>query len=116
MNKSDELNKVALGHMVITTRKRKMKNLNKKIKLATKIFDRTADVKEFLKNVTFNENLESYFKQRIDNTDSDDDDDEIIPNNFNIKCDFRKKYSRETKKRKSTADVDDESKKKKQKR
>lgn len=131
MNRSDELIKVLAGHMVKTvksdeqenakgqggsaktqiSKSQKIKNLNEKIRNATVSFDETQYVEKFLRNVTFDENLESYFKERIsiDVDDSgielDDDDEDfdelIIPNNLNIQSNFRKKFPRTVLKRKN---------------
>ncbi len=124
MNRSDELIKVVGGHMVkrigdketvagqkIPTDKKisksmKMKKLNEKIRNATALFDESQDIERFLKNVTYDENLESYFKERI-GIDSDyseiendeDFDENIIPNDPNIESNFRKIFPRVVTKR-----------------
>ncbi|XP_037033816.1 uncharacterized protein LOC119072663 [Bradysia coprophila] len=112
MNKSDELKKVEKGYM-IKEKEPKLTELNKKIERATAKFEQTKDVKSFLKNVTFNENMESYFKERIpigvddsgmnvvDDYDDDDFDETIIANDFDVVSNFRAKFPRAATKRKS---------------
>lgn len=144
MNRSDELMKVARGHMVKTkkyeeenaagqkidenkkdekdSRSLKMKKLNEKIRNATALFDESQNVERFLKNVTFDENLESYFKERIyiDSDDSgiedefdEDFDETIIPNDPNIESNFRKSFPRKASKRKVECNETVERKKRK---
>lgn len=94
--RADELQRISLGYMKETGKSKKMTRLNEKIEKATKRFKKTRNVKLFLKQVTFQENLGSYFDQRTkyDVNDSDaDEDDDIIPNDFNENCNFSKSIS-----------------------
>ncbi len=88
-----------------------MKKLNKKIKAATKMFKKHQDVEMFLDAVTFNENMQNHFKERIyiDDVDTDyaayadeDEDEEIIPNDVREKSIFRLNHPRKCAKRKCT--------------
>lgn len=67
--------------------KEKTTSLNKKIKDATEIFDRTKDVGRFLQNVTYDIRLDVLLKERLTYNEMDEDEkldyDEIIPNSFN---------------------------------
>lgn len=141
MNRSDELTKVALGHMVKTrkgdkendderetgkedkmSKRSKMQILNEKIRDATASFEKSPNVEKFLKNVTFNENLESYFKERIsvDVDDSEieleideDSDETVLPNDLNVESNFRKCFPRASSKRKIECKEINKSKKQK---
>lgn len=96
MQRSDELKNNVASAMITTRKSNEMIHLNRKIKKATDIFDGNRDVGEFLKNVTFKDKFESFFKARIfivgvDDDDADDDDDfdgPIIPNTFNDQLNF----------------------------
>ncbi len=91
MDYSDELERVVDGEMIEVRRNKEMKRLNEKIIKATEIFKEEKNVKKFLIRVTHNENLPIFFKERIcfeeiDNEESSDDEsDEVIPNNFREK-------------------------------
>lgn len=120
----DELNKVALGHMPDTKKNkskkdkfgnRKWKSLNKKIKKATKYLIKTNNVEGFLKKITFNEHLESYFENiNINESDceEDSDEEEFIPNDYNEACNFRQKFPRAVVKRKTDDDFEQNKKQK----
>lgn len=99
--KGDKENKAGqeTGKKERNSKSSKMRKLNEKIRYATELFDEKPNVEKFLKNVTFDENLESYFKERIsiDAEDSGIDlevdenlDETIIPNDLNNESNFRK--------------------------
>lgn len=101
--KSIELKKVKKG--LIPQRKEnvktKLQNLNDKIEKATKIFEGTGNVKDFLKMVTYNVNSEVIFEveQRIGRFEDDissDSDEEFVPNDYDEGCNFRKKKADRT--------------------
>lgn len=101
MDRSDELERVIAGEMIKKRANKEMKRLNEKITNATKLFEKNQNVETFLKNITFNEDLKLFFKERIhlDGIDDegffdDDDDEEIIPNNFREESNFRKTFPR----------------------
>lgn len=112
MNRTDELLKVRAGHM-IKEKELKLTELNKKIELAMSKFEKTKNVENFLKNVVFNENIESYFKERIPINNSEEEEEEeiesdsdetIIANDFDPVSNFRSKFPRAASKRKLTFD------------
>lgn len=110
MNRTDELMKVRCGHMV-KEKKLKLTELNKKIDLALTKFEETKNVAQFLKNVAFNENLESYFKERIPIGEEVDDsgiegdfDETIIANDFDAVSNFRSNFPRAAAKRNPVSD------------
>lgn len=96
MDKTDELNQHSLGLMFKTKNgSDEINGLNKKIEEATKIFHKERDVARFLRNVTFGDKLEVFFKERIyfdgvDDYNFDEDsgfeeneEEDFIPNDFN---------------------------------
>lgn len=96
MHKSDELKNNIAGEMITTKRSQEKIRLNEKINKATELFNKSQNVDMFLKNVTFNTRLESCFKERIfiagldeDDFIDDSDDEDIIPNWFNVELNFR---------------------------
>lgn len=99
-DKSDLILRSSKGEMK-SGRDRDMIRLNQKIEKATKLFEEDEDVQKFLRRVTFEENLDVYVKDRVnimDNCDDYDedeiDDDEVIPNDYNVESDFRKSHPR----------------------
>lgn len=83
----DELQRVSDGSNTDAPRRSKsmkMKKLNEKVRRSLKTFKRAKNVRRFLKEVTYQEKFDSYYKDRINySDDSDGEDDEIIPNNWN---------------------------------
>lgn len=95
MQRSDELRNNVAGEMIVTARSKEMKRLDEKIIRATNEFKKEKDVSLFLKNVTYNDRFESFFKIRIfiegvdkDTDFIDDSDHKIIPNSCNINLNF----------------------------
>lgn len=109
--RSDELEQVDGGSMLMSKckPKRKMTLLNKKIKKATKKFNKKKDVETFLNNITFNENLPNLFWKS--GSKYDDEDEEIIPNTFNAMNDFIERTA--AKKRKASSKVSSNKKQRK---
>lgn len=100
MDRSDELERVVDGEMIKERRNKEMKRLNKKILASTELFEEDHDVDKFLARVTFGENLQMFFKERIhiDGIDEGeellDEEDEVIPNNFRKVTNFRSAFPR----------------------
>lgn len=108
MNRTDELKKVRAGHM-IKEKGLKLTEFNKKIDRAVAKFEKTKNVEKFLKNVVFDENIESYFKERIEIDESEDDsgiesdfDETVIANDFDSVSNFRSTFPRAVTKRKAS--------------
>lgn len=102
MDKTDELLQHVKGQMFKIKRSEEMTRLNDKIAKATSIFEKGQDVSKFLRNVTFGDKLESFFKERIylDGVDEYDPseesgfeeyEDDFIPNDFDPKSNFFRK-------------------------
>lgn len=103
VDRSDELVRIMAGDMIEKRRNNAMKTLDKKIKKATQKFNDDEDVARFLDRVTFNEDFRIHFKERIfiDGVDEaskvnndDDEDDEVIPNDFLKISNIRKSHPR----------------------
>lgn len=99
-DKSDLILRSSKGEMK-SGRDQNMIRLNQKIEKATKLFEEDENVQKFLRRVTFEENLEVLVKDRVnimddcDDYDEDEiDDDEVIPNDYNVESDFRKSHPR----------------------
>lgn len=110
MLKSDELEQVVAGAMLKTRRKKRTIILNQKIKDATDLFNESKNVEAFLKNVTYNEDIESFFHKDGDGdvfNDVGSEDYDIIPNDYNVMSDFRLAHPRVvvTEKRKTSCEV-----------
>lgn len=81
-----------------------MVRLNKKIETATEDFNKDQNVETFLLTVTYNENMQNHFKERIyieeidsefaDYANDEDEDTEIIPNDFREESNFRQAFPR----------------------
>lgn len=109
MLKSDELEQVVEGAILKCNRKKQMIRLNAKIEEATNQFNLTQDVDTFLKNVTFDENLENIFRKHIGAEDECDEDlsEDIIPNDYDVQSDFRQNHQRKAAvKRKAPANIE----------
>lgn len=104
MEKSDELKRHDGGYMP-TKRlpNEEMTRLNKKISMATEDFQKYEDVEMFLKNITFNDQVELFFKERIyiegvdkcDDYEDEEDVNLVIPNDYNEESNFRQAHPRE---------------------
>lgn len=90
MLKSDELEQVVAGLIVKCKRKRKTIRMNKDIEEATIVFDETEDVESFLNTVTFRKKWSEFFG--ISGSFYDNEfAEEVIPNDFNKKNNFRRR-------------------------
>lgn len=84
------MEQVVDGLMIHKEEKKETKRMNKKIEKAEKRFKKTKDVKTFLENVTFNDDLADFFVHDIEEVDVIDEfEEEVISNTFNKECDFR---------------------------
>lgn len=87
-DKADEILKSQKGVIISTRRTQVMKDLDKKIKGATEIFEETLDIGRFLDNVSCDTSLDILLKERIDSTTDEnfieeEYEEEVIPNHFN---------------------------------
>lgn len=102
MDKSDKIGRAIQGEMIETKRSKDVILFNEKVAKATKLFDEDQDVARFLQRVTYGDNVELFVKDQVnimddsDDTDIDDEnDEEVIPNNYNRESDFRRNHPRE---------------------
>lgn len=92
MIKSDELEQVA-GLPPIRQSKKTIL-FNKKVETATKQFEKTEDVMEFLDYITFTEDFTTMYNVQEDPDDHNDSECPIIPNVYDEKTLFRKNHPR----------------------
>lgn len=78
MNVFRERPQVSAGAMLKPRLKKETVRLNKKIKKATKLFNKTEDVAQFFDNITFNDELANIFNVRESHDGIDEFDEEII--------------------------------------
>ncbi|KAJ6647973.1 hypothetical protein Bhyg_03198 [Pseudolycoriella hygida] len=101
MDKSHQITRATRGEMIVTKRSKDMIRLNEKIVRATNSFEEDLNVSNFLKRAAFEENLELYVKNQVNIMDDDheeidnENNDEIIPNDYDRESDFQKNHPRD---------------------
>lgn len=102
MDKSDQINRAVQGEMIKTKQSKDVVSFNEKVAKATELFDKDQDIRRFLQRVIYGDNVELFVKDQVnimdDNSDADIDDEndeEVIPNNYNRESDFRRNHPRE---------------------
>lgn len=83
---SNKIKKASSGKIFKEYKKEVTTSLNKQIKNATEIFERTKDISRFLQNATYDIRLEVLLKERLNVNEMHDDEKndycEIVPNSF----------------------------------
>lgn len=102
MDKSDKITRAKLGEMFVLNKSNDSLAFDKKLQLATDLFEKDQDVDRFLDRVTYGANVELFVKDQVNimedfsDVDVDDEtDDEVVPNDYNQESDFRKSHPRQ---------------------
>lgn len=102
MDKSDQISRAFQGEMIKTKQSKDLKLFNEKIENANALFDQDQDIVRFLQRVSYEENVELFVKDQVNIMDiscdadiDDENDEEVVPNNYNRESDFRKSHPRE---------------------
>lgn len=114
MMKSDELKQLSHGATIKKKQKKRTIELNEKIRECTKTFNETRDVGQFLNEITWDQNFEDFF-YKPGNSEHASEDDEIIPNDFNAKSNFKSSRAHRAVPEKRRKTIDDKIHAKRQK-
>lgn len=102
MDKSDKITRAKLGEIFELNKSNDSLAFDKKLKLATELFEEEQDVGRFLDRVAYGTNVELFVKDQVNIMDDfsdvdveDETDDEVLPNDYNRESDFRKSHPRQ---------------------